>query len=243
MPKGFPNGWGRTEGSPTKRTLRSRMSGPVGAFALHASLLFLLFHFNAMREVFGQRAADELDWTWLPEVTLVASTPEEPPPPEPPPQPPEPEIAPEDPPPPEPAPEEVPAALPEEPEPQPQQIEEPESAPESPPMAAEVAATTNQPDAWTEVRDDILKSLRYPARARHDGVSGVAVLLLKLNASGQLVSAEIQPPAPALSLCHAALAAARRVGPFPKLGEAIRRGAVPAQAEIAIRFELERSIR
>lgn len=243
MPKGFPNGWGRTEGAPIQRTLRSRMSGPVGAFALHASLLFLLFHFNAMREVFGQRAADELEWTWLPEVTWVASTPEKPPAPEPPPQPPEPEIAPEAPPPPEPAPEEVPAVLPEEPEPQLQQIEEPEPAPEPPPMAAEVAATTNQPDAWTEVRDDILKSLRYPAQARRSGTEGVAKVLLRLDESGQIAALDFRPPPPARLLCDAVRAAARRAGPFPAAGEAIRQGRIPSSAEIAIRFELRNASR
>ena len=83
-----------------------------------------------------------------------------------------------------------------------------------------------------------MKSLRYPAYARRNGVSGVAILLLKLDRSGHLVSVTIQPPAPAKSLCDAVMAAVRQLGPFPELGEAIRQGQAPAQAEIAIRFEL-----
>lgn len=250
LPKGFPNIPGLARPEPGPRHLRQRLSGPAGALTLHLALIFLVVHFDAIREACGQRQLEEMEWVWLPEVTLV---PEPAPPPEPPPpseQPPPPEEpAPIPAPPPEPA--IIPEPLPEPPppvvEPVPPVAEPPPVPPppedisEPPPLPAAPAdlAAPEPPDAWTPVRTAIIQSLHYPAHARRQGITGVVVLLLELDASGQLVSVKIQPPEPDSALCKAALSAARRIGPFPDLGAAIRQGQVPAQAEIAIRFELQ----
>jgi TonB family protein len=220
-----------------KRAFRSRICGPLGAMAVHGALLVLLFHFNALHAVFGQSPADDVEWVWLPEVTLVAAPPEEPPPPEPP----EPEIEAEDPPLPEPEPIDLPEWVPVEPQPQPEIVEEPElePIPEPPPVVVETSPP-GHPDAWTEVRTGIMNALRYPAHARRNGIAGVVTARLRLDESGQIVSAEILSPAPAKSLCDAVLSAVRHAGPFPAVGEAIRQGQTPAAAEIPIRFELDR---
>jgi TonB family protein len=246
VPKGFPEGRGTPRGNfKTTRTVQGRLSGPIGAFALHASLIFMLVHSDAMREGFGPRMKDDTEWVWLPEVSIVPERqssplqPETPPEPEKPeaptPPPPAPEVAPESPVMAEPAPKEILQAFSEElePEPQPEEIEEP--APQPPRMVADNAT----PDLWTKVREDIMKSLRYPAHARRSGITGVVNILLKLDGTGRIVSAEITPPAPAKSLCDAVLSSVHRAGPFPNLGEAIRQGQSPAVAEISIRFELE----
>ena len=81
---------------------------------------------------------------------------------------------------------------------------------------------------------------RGKPRARRQGITGTAVLVLQADAEGRIVRAEIRPPAPHPALAAAALAAARGLGPFPALGAAIRAGAVPAAAEIPVRFELAR---
>jgi TonB family protein len=232
VPKGFPAGAGWPAAHiHAQRTRASRLSGPMGAFALHGALIALVIHVQAIREVFGQRTADEREWTWLPEVTLVAQPPATAQPPSPveePPPPPESELPLEALAPIEIAPDEVPREI------------VPEPAPESPPAAAETAAAAD-PDAWTEVRRGIMESLRYPVQARRSGIAGTATLLLRLDEAGRVVSVEIKPPAPAKPLCAAVLAAVRRAGPFPAIGEAIRQGRTPAQAELSIRFQLDDS--
>ena len=234
VPKGFPAGAGWPAGDfHAPRTRASRLSGPLGACALHGALIALLFHVQTMREVFGQRTADEREWTWLPEVTLVAQPPATPPPPPPESEPPLESMAPMDIVPEEAPPEAVPEPAPELPPPE---VEPP--APEPPPLAAEAAATAD-PEAWTEVRRGIMESLRYPAQARRSGMAGVVLLRLRLDETGRIVSAEIQPPAPAQPLCAAVLAAVRRAGPFPAVGAAIRAGQTPDRAELAIRFQLD----
>ena len=46
---------------------------------LHGLLLGLLLHFDPMRTVFGKAPGDNLEWVWLPEVTLAPPLPAEPP--------------------------------------------------------------------------------------------------------------------------------------------------------------------
>lgn len=236
VPKGFPAGAGwQTADFHAPQTRASRLSGPLGAFALHGALIVLLFHVQAMREVFGQRAVDEQEWTWLPDVALVAQPPATPPPPpvQELPSPPESEPLLETVAPIEVAPEEAPPETVPEPAP-----ELPPPKVEPPALAAETADAAD-PEAWTEVRRGIVESLRYPAQARRSGMAGVVLLRLRLDETGRIVSAEIQPPAPAQPLCAAVLAAVRRAGPFPAVGEAIRAGRTPDRAELAIRFQLD----
>ena len=243
VPKNFPeDGPARSPHSGTRKSLRSRISGPMGSFALHATLLLLLFHSNALREVFGASSATDEEWSTLPEITILSA------PHTPTPEPtqeivraPEPEPATESPPPPDPAPPEPLPAPPEEPplptpptHPPPDEI----AASIPTPPAAEPAASVD-PDAWTPVREIIAKSVRYPSHARRSGITGLVTLLLEMDESGRIVSATLRPPSPSDSLCEAALKAVRRIRPFPELGEAIRQGRAPRRAEIAIRFELD----
>lgn len=231
VPKGFPGGVGlRPPGLQIQRSRASRLSGPVGAFVLHGALIAILFHVQTLREVFGQRPADEQEWTWLPEVTLVAQSPATPP------APPESEPQAETMVPIETVSEEAPPVTVPAPVPAPPT---PAAEPPTPaPTAADAAATADS-EAWTQVRRGIMKALRYPAPARRNGMAGVVVLRLRLDGAGRIVSAEIQPPAPAKPLCDAALAAVRRAGPFPAVGAAIRAGQTPDRAELAIRFQLD----
>ena len=195
--------------------MAGRLTAPFGACLLHGLLVWTLIQFPVLRQVFGDTAPKDLEWVWLPEVAYI-------PPPavvEPPPPPP----ALENPPPPEPP---VAEIMP----------PEPVSAP-----APEIfTAAPGEPAAWSEVRTNVIQALRYPARARRQGITGTAVLVLQADAEGRIVRAEIRPPAPHPALAAAALAAARGLGPFPALGAAIRAGAVPAAAEIPVRFELAR---
>jgi TonB family protein len=247
VPKGFPDGWDQTTNTPAKRPLRNRMAGPVGAVALHGVLLALFFHLNAMREVFGQRAAVEMDWTWLPEVTLVTVLPEEPPPPEPPPKapstlqsvpdpPPEPALSP---PPIESVPEEIPVVQKEEPLTEPESVQQPqvEPIPQLPQPETDIASA-NLTNEWMQVRSEILNSLCYPSYARRNRLEGVVAVILELDGSGEIASVNIRPPTPSKLLCEATLAAVRRASPFPEAGEAIRHGQIPSAAEIAVRFQL-----
>lgn len=255
VPKGFPNGQIRARMSAGSRSLRSRMAGPLGAMALHGMLLAGFIHLQTLPNVYGQRAAAELDWTSLPEVTLILAPPTPPappPPPEPPPVPkPEPEPEPPQPapepppavdmppPPPEPMPNEVPR-LPDPPKPKPHPKPKPKIQPSPAPQPSAPAEITppSPSDEWTRVRADILAALDYPVLARRAGLEGVVVVVLKLDESGAVVSAAVRPPTPPRALCAAALAAVRRAGPFPEAGRAIREGRIPATAEIPIRFRL-----
>ena len=76
------------------------------------------------------------------------------------------------------------------------------------------------------------------AGARRSGTEGVVDLLLQIDETGRIVSAEILPPAPPRALGEAVQAAVRRAGAFPAAGEALRKGLIPRQARMAIRFEL-----
>lgn len=225
------------------------MPAPVGAIVMHGILLTLMIHFNTMREVYGERAAIEMDWTWLPEVACVATPPEPPPPAEPPPEilpesipdpsptpEPEPELSP---PPSTPVPEEAPLVPPENlfPEPEPPPPQKAESIPPPPPPAADIAST-QLTNAWTQVRSDILKSLRYPAFAQRNGIEGVVTVTLKLNESGEIASTTIRRPSPSKWLSEATLEAVRRASPFPEAGTAIRQGQISSAAEISVRFQL-----
>lgn len=228
MPKGFPGEFGQAIGATPSRSLRARLAAPLSSAFLHGALVAFLFHFQPVREVFGQRPVAEEEWFWLPEVTWLAAAATEPPTSAPEPEPPaEPEIAPEPPPPAPPAPE-------------PETIAEPEPAPmPEPPPPVEIASATNRPDAWTEVRDGIVAALRYPALARRRGTEGSVHLRLELDEAGHVAALEIQPPRPARALDEAVRAAVRRAEPFPAAGDAIRRGEIPAAAVLAIRFKLE----
>ena len=217
---------------------------------MHGVLAALLVHAQSLSKVYGRLPAEPMDWTSLPEVTLVEAAPE-PPPPEPPVEPepePEPEvvITPEPEPSkelteplPEPVVEESPVAVSEAPKPEPEVrvAQEPVSAP---PEVAEVAPS-RQRDAWEEVRAGIMRELRYPARAREGRIEGVVVVVLSLDEAGAVTSAEIREPSSGVALSEAVMRAVRRAGPFPEAGEAIRRGEMPATAEISIRFELRRA--
>lgn len=234
-----------------------RLPGPAGSLALHGALVALIFHFQVLNEVFGRRPAEPMDWTSLSEVTLV-EVPPEPPPPEPPVEPvpePEPEVV--IPPEPEPEPEEEPVKEWAEPLPEPEVEESPVVVPEAlppkrevqvaqepvpppPPVVAEVAPS-RQHDAWVEVRAGIMRELRYPARARQGRIEGVVVVVLSLDEAGGVIAAEIREPSPGVVLSEAVMRAVRRAGPFPEAGKAIRRGEMPATAEISIRFELRRA--
>ena len=108
-----------------------------------------------------------------------------------------------------------------------------------PPPPVEIAAATNRPDAWTEVRDGIVAALRYPALARRRGTEGCARLRLELDEAGNVAALEIQSPQPARALGEAVRSAVRRAEPFPAAGAAIRRGEIPPAAVLAIRFKLE----
>ena len=242
MPRGFPGGLG-TPMAPARRSVQDRLCGPTGALALHGLLLGLLLHFDPMQTVFGKAPADNLEWVWLPEVMLTPPSPAEPPPAPPPPELPPPELPLPEPvremaviPPPPPAAETLPVP-PVQAESEPPPVETAE--PEPPPAVAETAtAPPGKSDAWTKVRTDIMRNLRYPPAARRSGLSGVVILQLRLDDSGNIVSAVIQPPVPDHALGEAVLAAVRRAGPFPGAGKAIRQGRIPAVAEIPIRFEL-----
>ena len=217
---------------------------------MHGVLAALLVHAQSLSKVYGRLPAEPMDWTSLPEVTLVEAAPE-PPPPEPPVEPepePEPEvvITPEPEPSkelteplPEPEVEESPVEVSEAPKPEPEVrvAQEPVSAP---PEVAEVAPS-RQRDAWEEVRAGIMRELRYPARAREGRIEGVVVVVLSLDEAGAVKTAEIREPSPGAVLSEAAIRAVMRAGPFPEAGEAIRRGETPATAEMAIRFELRRA--
>ena len=85
VPRGFPGIYGPAGKSSLHPTIRSRMFGLAGACALHVGLLLVLFHVQTIRAAFGEPLAEEMDWTWLPEVSVVNAPPEEPPPPLPPP--------------------------------------------------------------------------------------------------------------------------------------------------------------
>jgi len=243
VPKGFPNGCGRAS-RPVRRSLRNRLAAPLGAVLLHVAFIAFLFQVQTMRAEYGAQVADESEWTWLPEVTLLASAPSVPPAPEPPP-PPEPLPPPPTPPPSEPV-------LPTPPPPPPLESEiapeippplpepEPTPAPEPPPLATEVAVSTNGPDAWTQVRSEVLDALRYPAPARRHNVEGTVHLRLELDEDGNVAALDVQPPRTARTLDEAVLAAVRRAAPFPDAGDAIRRGAIPPIAEFPIRFELRK---
>ncbi len=183
---------------------------------LHGALVVLLLHVQPVREVFGQRPAEEEEWVWLPEVTWLAVAPE-------------PTRA-------EPLPEENVPPPPTDPEPE--TIDESEPLPEPPPPA-EIAGATNRPDAWTEVRDGIVAALRYPALARRRGTEGAVRLRLELDEAGHVAALDIQPPQPARALGDAVRSAVRRAEPFPAAGESIRRGEIPPTAVLAIRFKLE----
>jgi len=117
---------------------------------------------------------------------------------------------------------------------------EPAPAPETPPRATEVAVSTNGPDAWTQVRSEVLAALRYPAPARRHNVEGTVHLRLELDEDGNVAALDVQPPRTARTLDEAVLAAVRRAAPFPDAGDAIRRGAIPSIAEFPIRFELRK---
>lgn len=253
VPKGFPDGRIGARASAGPRSLRNRMAGPVGAMALHVALLVAIIHLQALPEVFGQRTAAKLDWTSLPEVTLILAPPTPPPPPPPPEPPPEPEPEPE-PEPPEPAPEPTVAAPPAPPEPLPVPDEVPRippppkpkpkpkpklQPPPTPPPAAADVAPAQPADEWTRVRAGILAALRYPPAARRAGLEGVVVVRLTLDDTGAVATVAIRPPVPAQALCVAAQAAVRRAGPFPEAGRAIRAGRIPPAAEIPIRFQLQ----
>ena len=242
VPKGFPDGREiRTLGSRTGRSFRSRISGPAGAFALHGALLLLLFHFQMMREAFGERDDDLKEWVWLPEVA-IAALPQEPPPP--PPPLPEPVATPEIQKPPEPVPENAPDIVPDPPEsiPQPEKVVPPQlkPVPEPPSMIVETAPL-GKPDAWLEVRTNIIAALRYPTQARRKGMAGIVHLSLRVDGAGHIVYMEIKPPEPPKPLGDAVRTAVRRAAPFPALGEAIRQGQTPDMAELPIRFELHTS--
>ena len=229
--------------APARRSVQARLCGPTGALALHGLLLGLLLHIDPMQTVFGKAPADNLEWVWLPEVTLAPPLPAEPPAPAPPPperplpEPPLPKPVREMAviPPPPPAAEAPPPVQSTAPESEPVQIEklEPE-----PPPAVTATAPPGKSDAWTKVRTEIMQKLHYPPAARRSGLSGVVILQLRLDASGNIVAAVIQPPVPDRALGEAVLAAVRRAGPFPAAGKAIRQGRIPAVAEIPIRFEL-----
>lgn len=214
LPRGFPD-IRRTAPADAARSVAGRLTAPFGACLLHGLLVWTLIQFPVLRQVFGDTAPKDLEWVWLPEVAYI-------PPPavvEPPPPPP----ALENPPPPEP-----PVA----------EIMPPESV--SAPAPEIITAATGEPAAWTEVRTNLIQALRYPVRARRQGITGTAVLVLQADAEGRIVRAEIQSPPPHPELRAAALAAVRGLGPFPALGAAIRAGEVPAAAEIPVRFELAR---
>ena len=258
VPKGFPDGQIGARASAGPRSLRSRMAGPVGAMALHVAMLVAVIHLQTLPEVFGQRTAAELDWTSLPEVTLILAPTTPPPPPPPPEPPPEPEPEPPDPAPeppptveappappePLPMPDEVPR-MPKPPKPKPQPKPKPKiQPPPAPQPSAPADVATAQPaDEWTRVRAGILAALRYPPSARRAGLEGVVVVRLALDESGAVATATVRPPVPAQTLCAAALAAVRRAGPFPDAGQAIRAGRIPATAIIPIRFRLEKAER
>lgn len=227
------------------------MAGPVGAAALHGILLALFLHFNAMREVFGQRTAVEMDWTWLPEMTLVDVLPEQPPPPAPPPEvpstlqslpdpPPEPALSP---PPIESVPEEIPVVQQEEPLAEPESIQQPqaEPIPQLPQPKTDIASV-NLTNEWMQVRSEILDSLRYPSYGRRNRLEGVVAVILELDGSGEIASVSLRPPTPSKLLCEATLAAVHRASPFPEAGEAIRHGRIPSTAEIAVRFQLKNAV-
>ena len=239
VPRGFP---GRMQAPPCGPVLRrfpaGRMFGAVGSISLHAVALLALLNLPAWQDLAHSAKSADQEWVWLPEVALVTPLPE-PQPPEPvmevippPVAAPVPETAPE-PPPPEPVTAELapPAPLPPTPEPAPEPV---------PPAVVADMAPAGEPDAWVEVRTNLIQALRYPARARRRSIEGVAILVLQADGDGRITGAEIRSPAPDPALAAAALAAARGLGPFPALGAAIRAGDVPAAAEIPVRFELSR---
>ncbi len=141
---------------------------------------------------------------------------------------------------PEPVAEESPVVVPEESKPEREVRVEQEPIPPSVSTVAEITPSRVH-DVWADVRADIMKELRYPARARQSRVEGVVVVVLSLDVTGAIVSAKICPPSPGPSLCDAVMQAMRRAGPFPGAGKAIRAGKMPATAEMAIRFELRRA--
>jgi TonB family protein len=243
IPRGFPACWGaRTADIGARTWFRRRIYGPLGSFVLHGAMMGILIHVNPLRDFFGQRVADELEWEWLPEVTMVVEPPPPPPelakvevsPPPPPPPLPEPKGEPEEPP---------PSVLAESIPPPPlEDLAPPALEPVAEPQAAvAVPAVAAEPEVWTEVRAGIMKSLRYPAQARRNGIEGVVYVTIRLDEAGHIASVKINPPAPAAPLCAAVLAAVRRAGPFPAVGEAIHQGQSPETAEIVIRFKLDGS--
>ena len=230
LPRGFPSHGDRPSAG-RGRSWSDRFSAPLGAGLLHGLLIWTLIQFPVLRQVFGDTASEDLEWVWLPEVAYVppSAVPEPPPPP---PEPPPVAVESTDPVPPEPEPPPPP------PEPSVAELTPPE--PVSAPAPEIFTAAPGEPAAWSEVRTNVIQALRYPARARRQGIEGVATLALQADGDGCILHAEIRPPAPHPALAAAALAAARGLGPFPALGAAIRAGAVPAAAEIPVRFELAR---
>ena len=213
LPRGFPD-IRRTAPADAARSVAGRLTAPFGACLLHGLLVWTLIQFPVLRQVFGDTAPKDLEWVWLPEVAYIPPPAVAEPPPPPPSEPPPAEARPAEP---------VP-------------LPEPVSAP-----ALEIfTAAPGEPAAWSEVRTNVIQALRYPARARRQGIEGVATLALQADGDGCILHAEIRPPAPHPAFAAAALAAARGLGPFPALGAAIRAGAVPAAAEIPVRFELAR---
>ena len=208
-----------------------------------------MVHCHSLSEVLGQRSAVEAEWTWLPEVVFVenhlavplAPATET-----------ELESAPEEEPATEPA-EESAAELPPSPELGVEECVEmqpepaPQEAPEDREECASLEASSSEPtemapgqihDAWAVVRAAILGELRYPALARQRQIEGVAVVWLRLDEAGAIVSVKIRPPEPSPLICDAVVRAVRRAGPFPEAGDAIRKGTIPATAEMARRFNL-----
>lgn len=235
-----PSGWpaaARPESADSRafRSWRSRLSGPAGACALHGVLLMVFLQFHGLREALGERTDRAMEWVWLPEVVLTAQ-PQPPLAPEP-----EPERTPPPPPEPPPPPPPEPAALPAVPPPPPpaEEVKPPEPPPvaEPPPVRVE-SQPPGRPDAWLQVRTNIIAALRYPAQARRSGLAGTVHLSLQADEAGQITSMDILRPDPPEALGEAVRAAVRRAGPFPDLGEAIRHGQTPATAELPIRFEL-----
>lgn len=111
----------------------------------------------------------------------------------------------------------------------------------SAPSAVVAAADLDSPEmlnAWAAVRAELVRNLRYPAQARRQRLRGVVRIRLQMTEAGEVTGLEFLPPAPPELLRQAVGDAVRRLGRFPAAGEALRRGQIPACAELAIRFAL-----